>query len=307
MNAKHIKDFLKDSLQNQSQTNENYRIISVPQSKLDKSPWQFNKQDISGTIPLSEICNIGKGVATGNDTLFVVNKKIAKDYGFEAEIIDQVVEDSSIDKYEFKLSENVLIRTKRGVNLSKYPTVENYLNEHKQELQKRYAVQKEGLKWFEIVRYNDDLFSSHVKEQIYAYYRSTYNKFAYSDKRFITLTTTFVLTSKNDTKINLKYVVGILNSKFIEDYSQKNAKKMGSCYEYSSNYISSIPIKIGTESQQQMMIQLVDKIIHLKKRINELGDTKTDIHIRLEEDMLRIDTKINDLVYKIYGFKQKRN
>ena len=203
--------------------------------------------------------------------------------------------------YHFKLSPKILIRTRRGCDIDKYPHAKNYLEKNKKEVESRYAVRKEGLKWFEIVRYNADIFSENIKEQIYAYYRSTYNKFAYSNKRFVTLTTTFVLTKKEGLEISLKYLVGILNSSLIQDYTKRNAKKMGNCYEYSSNFIGSIPIKIASEEEQRRVIELVDKMMVAVKRLQELKNKTTDEKARLEKEIKKLDEEIDQEVYKLYG------
>ena len=304
LNDKEIIPFLNEVNRTRIISNDSYKIVLDSQSNKDHSPWKFGKSEFSNITLLSQICNLGKGAATGNDEIFVVNKDFVKSLKLEKELLDPVVDDSSIERYRFKVSNNLLIRTKIGTELLKYPNIKNYLESKKNELKSRYAVQKEGLNWFEIVRYNDDLFGQEIKEQIYAYYRSTHNKFAYSDSRFVTLTTTFVITLKKDSKIHLKYLLGILNSKMIESYSRKNAKKMGKCFEYSSNFIGSIPIKIIPELQQQPLIKFVDCMLSLSKQLQEIGDKKTAQTAKLEDEIKKTDKEIDDLVFKLYGINE---
>ncbi len=300
VNDAEIISFLNEVEKSRLIKNNSYKIVLDSQSNKNNLPWKFGESEFSNITLLSEICNIGKGVATGNDEIFVVNKDIVKSLKLENEILDPVVNDSSIERYQFNVSNKLLIRTKRETDISKYPNIKNYLESKKNELKNRYAVKKEGLNWFEIVRYNDDLFGQEIREQIYAYYRSTHNKFAYSNNRFVTLTTTFVITLKKESKIHLKYLLGILNSKMIESYSRRNAKKMGKCFEYSSNFIGSIPIKIIPEPNQQSFIKLVDRILFLNKQLQEIGDKKTAQSDKLEEEKRKIDDEIDDLVYKLY-------
>ncbi|MFA4952995.1 MAG: N-6 DNA methylase [Candidatus Pacearchaeota archaeon] len=298
-NEKKVNDFLNQSLIHQSLDKINYKFLIGNQERKNNSPWLFEEKAISNSLKLSEICNIGKGVATGKDEIFVIDKNSVHKLKLEPELIDSIVNDSSIDRYRYTLSDKVLIKTKRGIDISKYPKIKAYLEIHKSELQKRYAVQKEGLKWYEIVRYNGDLFSENIQEQIYVYYRSTHNKFAYSDKRFVTLTTTFVLTLiKKD--ISLKYLTGILNSKFIENYSRKNAKKMGNCFEYSSNFIGSIPIRLPSPAQEKHIISLVNQMLELQKKYHKektIGHEKE----RLKSQIDAVDYEIDEEVYKLYG------
>jgi len=301
INDNQINEFLNASLKKKATETSGYKIINESQSKKSSSPWHFGENNISNVVSISEICHMGKGAATGNDNIFVVDKKDAKALRFECDLIESLIDDSSIDRYVFRISDKVLIKTKRGTDISKYPNIRKYLENHKEDLQKRYAVKNEGLRWHEIVRYNKDLFSNHVLEQIYAYYRSTHNKFAYSDKRFVTLTTTFVLTPKKTCPVEMKYLLGILNSKFMDDYSNKNAKKMGSCFEYSSNFIGSIPIKILAKHERQPLINLVDKMLLHSKHLKDMGEKRTDEVAKIKEELKKTDVEIDEFVDALYN------
>ena len=65
------------------------------------------------------------------------------------------------------------------------------------------------------------------------------------------------------------------------------------------------PIKIIPESEQQPLIKLVDKMLYLNKRLNEIGDKKTDERARIEEEIKHTDNEIDELVYKIYGITEE--
>jgi hypothetical protein len=80
---------------------------------------------------------------------------------------------------------------------------------------------------------------------------------------------------------------------------------MGNCFEYSSNFIGSIPIKIVSESKQQSIIKLVDKMLSLNKRLNEIGDKKTSESAKIEEEIKKTDAEIDELVYKLYGLTKE--
>ncbi len=66
------------------------------------------------------------------------------------------------------------------------------------------------------------------------------------------------------------------------------------------DFLSKIPIKQISESQQQSIIKLVDKILSLNKRLNEIGDKKTDEKARIEEEIKKTDKEIDELVYRLY-------
>jgi len=278
------------------ESNKHYSISKNEQSELNEQSWNLQtRQTPNDSLKLGEICNIGKGAATGKDVVFVVDKSLAKRINLEAEILEDLVEDCSIDQYKFRTSAQVLIRTRRGTDISEYPYVKDYLIQHKEALEQRYAVQREGVKWFEIVRFNEEIFSNEVDEQIYCYYRSPYNKFAYSNKKLVTLTTTFVLTKKQGCELDMKFLLGVLNSRFMQKYSVDNAKKMGQCFEYSSSFLASIPINLPEESQHSAVVGLVEKILE--------AISKESFHTDLDEQekVRRIRSELDQVVYKIYS------
>ena len=51
-------------------------------------------------------------------------------------------------------------------------------------------------------------------------------------------------------------------------------------------------------------ISLLDKMLSLNKRLNEIGDKKTDERERIEEEIKKTDVEIDELVYKIYGITE---
>ena len=74
---------------------------------------------------------------------------------------------------------------------------------------------------------------------------------------------------------------------------------------HGTTYMNRVPIKIIDHIGQQSILRLVDKMLSLNERINEIGDKKTDERARLEEELKRIDKEINGLVNNIYGINEK--
>lgn len=107
---------------------------------------------------------------------------------------------------------------------------------------------------------------------------------------------------------SLKYILGILNSKLITFYFSKMIATGTLQGTYSGIYpedVRSIPIKQIPPPQQQPLIKLVDKMVSLKKRLNEIGDKITSETAKLQEEVIGVDNQINELVYSIYGLKEK--
>jgi len=83
----------------------------------------------------------------------------------------------------------------------------------------------------------------------------------------------------------------------------KSTKKVFS--EIEARQVEELPIKIISETKQQPFINLVNKMLSLNKRLNEIGDKKTDERAKIEEEIKKTDKEIDELVYKIYGLTKK--
>lgn len=104
----------------------------------------------------------------------------------------------------------------------------------------------------------------------------------YSDRN------TGLLFINPDINLDLKYILGILNSNLINYIYSKN---------FNSTYISfpsvgSLPMAIGSEVEQKKIVSLVDKILAAKKT-----DPKTDTK--------SLEDQIDTYVYKFYGLSSE--
>lgn len=118
----------------------------------------------------------------------------------------------------------------------------------------------------------------------------------------------YYLIPKKDKNIDLKFVTSILNSKLIDFYYKVNfgTTHVGGGYlDLRGTQIVELPIKLIPERQQRPFIELVDKLISLNKRLNEIGDKKTDERQRIEEEIDKTDAEIDKFVYELYRLDAK--
>jgi len=125
----------------------------------------------------------------------------------------------------------------------------------------------------------------------------------YTEEEFYNTQIAFNIIAKDETKISSKYLLAILNSKLMNFYHKEKY------LDPSKNLFQKIlivnakkfPIKILSLKKQQPLIILVDKMLSLNKRLNEIGDKKTDERAKIEEEIKKADAEIDELVYEIYG------
>ena len=93
-------------------------------------------------------------------------------------------------------------------------------------------------------------------------------------------------------RINLKYLVAVLNSSVVSFWLKYKGKMQGSNYQIDKGPLLGLPVKKVSESEQGKYIELVDQILCLKKE-NKDADTKN------------LELQIDQLVYKLYDLTQE--
>lgn len=108
-------------------------------------------------------------------------------------------------------------------------------------------------------------------------------------------------------KYDLKYLLALFNSElwaFIYETIYGAVHLQGDYLRVNSPYLGVLPIFPANSEQQKPFIQLVDKMLSLKKRLNELGDKRTDERQRIEEEIKKTDAEIDESVYKVYDITE---
>jgi hypothetical protein len=204
---------------------------------------------------------------------------------YETSLVKEFIKNSNIEQYSLKENEDKLLYIDWVEQPEKIPNFINHLSSFK----KIAVSQKERYveptwPWFSLHRpRNSKIFES--KEKILVPYRSKKNTFAFSDKPIYSSRDVFYITLKKDCKnVGIKYLLGILNSNLMFFWLNNRGKKKGDTLELYVTPLSEIPIK--TSSNQKRLIELVDKILKLKKS---------------NQDSLSEEQQIDNLVYKLYN------
>jgi len=146
------------------------------------------------------------------------------------------------------------------------------------------------------------------KEKILLPRTVLYLKAAYNEGNSFIMDRIYYLMPKDAEKINLKFVVGVLNSKLIDFYYKINFSSThvgGGYLDLRGSQIEQLPIRIPENYEQETVAKLVDKAILLKKQMHEMENKKTDKRNFLELESYSTDSEINKLIYKIYNLTNK--
>jgi hypothetical protein len=230
------------------------------------------------TKKLSEICLINNGVNTGNAAkILLSNKK-------ETELYRKILEGKDINRYFIQWN---------GLWVNYDPSLKNRID--LRELDTRQKKIDFSLR-------NEDLFNS---EKIIL--RQTADRLigTFDNEKYITRHSTHLIRMK-DEGVSIKYILGLFNSKLLTYYYRNLIPEKGKVFaEVKTVNVEKLPIKLVPDSQQQPIIKLVDKMLSLNKRLNEIGDKQTDERARIVEDIKKIDNEIDQMVYKLYGLTKE--
>ena len=115
--------------------------------------------------------------------------------------------------------------------------------------------------------------------------------------------TVHVILPKGDYKIDLRYVLGLFNSKLLNYYYSKSVSEEGRAFaQVKAINVKQLPYIEAKPPQQTEIIKYVDQLLQLN------ADLKTEtLPNRIEQIENRIDyaeRKINEIVYKLYDLTE---
>ncbi|MDP4039396.1 MAG: N-6 DNA methylase [Candidatus Pacearchaeota archaeon] len=187
-----------------------------------------------------------------------------------------------VAKYMTKTKSSDSISCIRGKEVQRYYFNSEYYIK-KKDIIPSYHVKGEKLIFQRIVsRYGKKIISNYRNARIVGTYTNDDN---YADK-----TVTLIW----DSKINLKFLLGILNSKLINWFAHRylwnrSQLTMEFMYEYARNF----PILLPSETQAKKIKELVERIMQFYKE----GKS--------EQDIKNVDYEIDQEVYKLYGLTKE--
>ena len=117
--------------------------------------------------------------------------------------------------------------------------------------------------------------------------RSKVNTFGYNECDWYASADVYYITNPHK-DYNIKYILGLLNSKLYYVWLYHKGKRKGETLELYQKPLSEIPIKLATREEQNEIVKIVDEIIALKKT-NPQSDTSI------------LENQIDEIVYRIYG------
>ncbi|MTJ22197.1 type II restriction endonuclease [Dolichospermum sp. UHCC 0352] len=265
--------------------------LIILQGNLKSDGWRLESSQIlnlltklqnSGTA-LGEYVNgkFYRGILTGFNEAFVVDRetrdRLIVEHPSSAEVIKPLLRGRDVKRWCVEYQDLWLIFTRRGIDIQKYPAIENYLSQYKKQLTPGTGRKAGTYKWYEI---QDNIAYWQEFEQPKIIYPNICkrNEFAWDESGYYANQKAFIIPT------NDKVLLAILNSSVVTFlFHHLLSKLQGDFYEPSSIFMKDFPIPPATESQRKAIENLIQKCLAAKGK-----------------DVKNIETEIDQLVYQLY-------
>ena len=221
---------------------------------------------LRNTKKLKDLCEVWRGITTGDDKKFLSKKKVNEKY-------KKIVQGKQIHRYYTKEFELYVYYDATQLDRARQPRI------------------------FEV---EEKLVSKFVSKDL---------EFSYDDKKLYALNTTCVIFSLQQTSENIKYILGLLNSKLLNFYFRQVFTDYRDVFPIvKSGHLEQLPIHtidFSNSPEKKLhddLVSLVDVMLDLnKKNQTSKGSKKEQIQRQIEETNKEID----EIVYKLYGITEK--
>lgn len=271
---------------------ENAETLNLQNSILNKIK--------SNSRQLIELCNVNQGARTGVDKItdkhiMKFGNEFAKGEGVFVLSPEEVAikglnncssikpwyKNSDISRYYTNDKNSYYVIYSQNNDLLSEDNKPAY--EHLKKYKRILEARDSEYSWYKMDRpRKEEIF---ISEKIVSPQRSPKNTFAYNTGDWFASADVYFITKKLD--VDLKYILGILNSKLYYYWLYCSGKRKGEMLELYQTPLSKIPIKNISVDNQRIISQYVDEIINIKK-----ANKNANIN--------EIQNKLDSFIYKIY-------
>ncbi len=278
------------------------KSIRLPQAGLVGDAWRITGGAVSSLI--ERLRNVGttlrefsgdriyRGVVTGLNDAFIIDsatrKRLVAEDKRAAEIIKPFLRGRDLKRWSAGTNEQWLIYTRKGIDISRYPSVAAYMRPFKKALEERATKQE----WYELQQPQYAYSSAFESPKII--YPDIYEHQSFA----LDLTGSYLANTCYFLPLADKLLCGILNSSAVEwFYSHISNSVRGGYLRAFTDYVRQIPIPEVKKAQRAAMDRLVDFLTVLTRHFaNHAADQTT-------RDPLMLaywERVLNGLVYELY-------
>ncbi|KLI57961.1 Eco57I restriction-modification methylase domain-containing protein [Brachyspira hyodysenteriae] len=254
--------------------------------------------------------NIYRGIVTGLSEVFFIDEEtknnLIKEDAKSAELIKPLIRGRDVKKYVYGFNNSYIICTFPALklNIDNYPAIKKYLKSFGKRLEQsgeKGCRKKTNNKWFEtqdtIAYYEEFEKDKIVWTPVNGIYYFTYVEAGYYFNNSL-----FMIV--DDDKNELKYLLAVLNTVTLKFGSLITPLTNVGQYTYGSKeFMQTIPIPEPDKETESKLVNLVDNIIDLNKKLSSEKNPNT-IEM-LNTRIQAVDKAIDKIVYALYGLNDE--
>jgi hypothetical protein len=209
---------------------------------------------------------------------------------FEKKLIKKWIKNSNVNKWYVEWEGQYLIYADANFSIDDCPNMGKYLSSHKKELEKRTG---KSYGWERLHR--PRILHIFESKKILVPYKAKTLRFALDTNNYFCSADVYIINMKSETNdIPIEFIIGLLNSKLIEFWIKKHAKRLGEQFEFYPYMLSRIPIKLPKNGNDKKLVE------DITKTVSEIIKNLDDFNL-----VQKLEDKLNNLVFKYYGITDK--
>ena len=274
--------------------------FAMPQSDLSESEWTLTAPDVLMLIkklrgigtPMKKYAHrrMHYGVKTGRDSAFIINaeqrSRLVAEDPKSAELIKPWLNGKEVRKWRMEnIGEYIIFATKE-TDINSYPAIKRHLTQHKDSLLRCASPPPEY--WYALQAPGSAC--AHFGEHKIVYGCTSKEMHAFIDcNGFYVGAREYVIFSSDK-----EYLLGIMNSELMDFYYRHTFPSWGDPWNrgrihFNGFAMSAVPIYEANKTQRE----------EIARRVKEILESPQG------EDVPRLESEIDELVYEYYGLTKK--
>ena len=259
---------------------------------------------------LGELASVSPGLITGLDKVrpegsrrgrriqegvFVLSEKEIEALDLlpaERSLVKPWIKNSHVERWTVNDSDLCVLYITSRPDAASMPNLTRHLERFRPILEARYEIALSDRPWWRLVRPRKPEQFDGAVPKIVVPYKAAQSRFAVDCGRHFCSADVYCINAHDG--LLPEYLCCLLNSRLLEFYFRRIAKKMGRTYEYYAHTLVRLPIRVASMAVQQRLKALHDELV---AQIRNDGSTGP----RSEEALRELEQSVNQMVCDVYG------